>query len=147
VEPATHPGALSRGNIVFLPHRLGRMYHAHGARVHRDLFKNALRLASPRPTLHVKMPSAARVSVLHQPERRRYIVHLLYAPAMQRGECQVIEDLVPLYDIPVEFRVPERISSAHLAPRGQALEMAESDGVVLLVVPKVECHQAVVFEY
>jgi hypothetical protein len=147
VEPAAHPAALSRGNIVFLPHRLGRMYYAHGARVHRELFKNALRLASPRPTLHVKMPSAGRVSVLRQPDHHRYVVHLLYAPAMPRGECQLIEDLVPLYDIPLEFRVPERIAGAYLAPGGQALEMTESDGVVSLTVPKVECHQAVVFQY
>lgn len=147
VEPAAHPGALSRGNIVFLPHRLGRMYHAHGARVHRELFKNALRLASPRPTLHVKMPSAGRVSVMHQPDQSRYVVHLLYAPALPRGECQVIEDVVPLYDIPLELRVPETVTTARLVPGGQALEMTQSDGVVSLVVPQVECHQAVAFEY
>ena len=55
--------------------------------------------------------------------------------------------LVPLYDIPLEFRVPEKIAAAYLTPGAQALEMAESDGVVSVVVPKVECHQAVVFEY
>lgn len=147
VGPAAHPAALSRGNIVFLPHRLGRMYYNHGARVHRDLFKNALRLASPRPTLHVRMPSAARVSVLRQADHRRYVVHLLYAPPLPRGGCQVIEDLVPVYDTPLEFRVPERITGASLLPGGQHLKMTESDGVVSVVVPKVECHQAVVFEY
>jgi hypothetical protein len=146
-EPAPHPGALSRGNIVFLPHRLGRMYYAYGARVHRELFKNALRLASPRPTLHVRMPSAARVSVLRQPELRRYVVHLLYAPPLPRGDCQVIEDLVPLYDIPLEFRVPEEITAAYLAPDVESLQMTVSDGVAFVTVPKVECHQAVVFEY
>ena len=146
-EPAEHPGALGRGNIVFLPHRLGRMYSAHGARVHRDLLRNALRLVCPEPTLSVEMPSAGRVSLLRQAVQRRYVAHLLYAPAMPRGECQVIEDLVPLYDIPLALRVPERIARAYLVPGSQELAVERSDGVVSTVVPKVECHQAVVFEY
>ena len=66
---------------------------------------------------------------------------------MQRGEAQVIEDLVPLYDIPLELRVPERITRAYLVPGEQELAVDQSDGVIRVVVRRVECHQAVVFEY
>ena len=147
LEAAAHPGALRNGSIVFLPHRLGRIYHAHGARVHRDLFRNALRLVCPEPTLSVEMPSAGRVSLLRQAGQRRYVAHLLYGPAMQRGECQVIEDLVPLYNVPLALRVPETIAAAYLVPDGQELALGRSEGVVSVLVPRVECHQAIVFEY
>ena len=84
---AAHSGAVRTGNRVFLAHHLGRIYHAHGARVHRQMFRNALALAYPTPTVSTVMPSAGRLSLLHQPQYRRYVAHLLYAAPMQRGRC------------------------------------------------------------
>jgi len=147
MEDAGHPGALRKGSVVFLPHALGRLYHAHGARVHRDLFANALRLIYDDPMMRVTMPSAGRVSLLHQPDQRRYVAHLLYGPALQRGRCLVIEDLVPLYDVPLEVRLPETARRAYLVPGGGELPIERSDGAIKVVVPSVQCHRAVAFEY
>jgi hypothetical protein len=146
-EQAAHPGALRKGNVVFLPHRLGKIYYDLGARVHRDMFASALRLIHTRPVIATEMPSAGRVSLLHQPGERRYVAHLLYGPALQRGDCQVIEDLVPLYDVPVELRVPQSVTQARLVPGESTLSLERSSGSVRVVVPVVQCHQAVVFEY
>jgi hypothetical protein len=147
LQDAAHPGALRAGNVVFLPHPLGAMYHAHGARVHRDLFINALRLIHTRPMVATQLPSAGRVTLMHQLHARRYVVHLLYAPPLQRGRCLVIEDLVPLYNVPVTVRVPETIARAILVPGGEALPLERAGGAVHTVVPVVHCHQAVVLEY
>ena len=144
---AAHPGAVRRGNRVFLAHHLGRIYHAHGARVHRQLFRNALALVYPTPTAQTEMPSAGRLSLLHQPEQRRYVAHLLYAAPLQRGRCLVIEDLVPLHNVPLTITVPEELSGAQLAPQGDALEVQRSADSITVVVPEVHCHQAVVFDY
>ena len=146
-QDAAHPGAVRTGNRVFLAHNLGRIYHAHGARVHRQLFRNALALVYPTPTAQTEMPSAGRLSLLHQPDQRRYVVHLLYASPLQRGRCLVIEDLVPLYGVPLQLTIPEEVTGAVLAPQGDALEMERSDGSVAVTVPLVHCHQAVVFSY
>lgn len=146
-EDAEHPGALRKGNILFLPHALGRLYHAHGARVHRQLFLNALRLIHTNPLVRVEMPSAGRVSLLHQPAHHRYVVHLLYGPPLLRGRCLVIEDLVPLYRVPLELRVPQPITRAYLIPRQEPVEMERTEGIIKVTVPEVRCHQAVVFEY
>jgi hypothetical protein len=97
--------------------------------------------------LKVVMPSAARVSLLHQPEKFRYVAHLLYGPPLQRGQCAVIEDLVPLYDVPLAIDVPQDIVHAYLVPGGGALPLKPMGSVTTVTVPVVECHQAVVFEY
>jgi len=54
--------------------------------VHLD-FLNALRLVYPwaKQVLSVDLPSGGRVSLAHQPARRRYCAHLLYGPPMVRG--------------------------------------------------------------
>ena len=96
LETAPHPAALRKGRVVFLPHRLGKLYYEHGARVHRDLFANALALIYSRPMVQTSLPSAGRVSLMHQPQHRRYVAHLLYGAPLQRGRCLVIEDLPAL---------------------------------------------------
>jgi hypothetical protein len=146
-EDAAHPAALRKGSVVYLAHALGRIYYAHGARLHRDLFHNALRLIYDAPTVATELPSAGRISLLHQPAQNRYVAHLLYGPPLQRGRCLVIEDLVPLYDVPVELAVPQQIERAYLAPGGEALAMEHTGDRVRIVVPRLQCHQAVVFAY
>ena len=145
--PAAHPGAIRQGNVIYLPHALGAMYHAHGARVHRQAFINALRLIHRQPMLDVSMPSAARVNLLHQPQHNRYVAHLLYGPGLQRGGCLVIEDLVPLHDVPVTVRLPQQIKAAYLAPQKQPLTVNNDSQTASVTVPEVRNHQAVVFEY
>ena len=145
-DDAAHPAALRKGNVVFLAHRLGRLYFQLGARVHRVLFANALALLHTAPMVATEMPSAGRLSLLHQPDHGRYVAHLLYAPALERGECLVIEDMPPLFDVPLRIRVPEEIQRAFLVPSGEELELSRADGAVHVSVPKVQRHQAVAFE-
>jgi hypothetical protein len=147
LEDAPHAGAVRKGRVVFLPHRVGANYDRLGARLHRDLFLNALRLVYHNPTLTTRLPSAGRANLLHQADQRRYVAHLMYAPALKRGECLVIEDLVPLYNVPVTLRVPETVQRVTLAPWGVPVPFERAGGAVKVVVPRMECHQAVVFEY
>jgi hypothetical protein len=59
----------------------------------------------------------------------------------------VIEDLPPLYDVPLTVRVPEALSAAYLVPGRAALPMAREAGAARVIVPRMQGHQAVVFEY
>lgn len=149
LEDAPHPGAWAVGNLVYLAHPVGCMYHKEAARLHRELFLNALRLVYPRrkQALAVEMPSGGRVSLVHQPERQRYVAHLLYGPPLPRGRCQLIEDLVPLFDVPVFLRVPEKIRKAVLPLARKTLPLQRSPGAVAVTIPRVQCHAIVAFDY
>jgi len=149
LDAAKHPGAWALRDLAYLAHPVGLMYRKQAARLHRDYFLNALRLVYPerRQALSVTLPSGGRVTLTHQPDKRRYVAHLLYGPPMQRGRCQVIEDLVPLYDIPVSLRVPQHITRVELPLERMALEPRRSAGAVEVTVPKLVCHQMVVFHY
>jgi hypothetical protein len=147
LEPASHPGALRKGRVVFLPHSLGYLYYTNGAQLHRQFFANALRLIYDRPMVSTALPTAGRVSLLHQPQQRRYVAHLLYGPPIQRGRAQVIEDLPTLDNVPVEVRLPEKVRDVYLVPGKRKLKPTRRDDVVRVVVPSFNCHVAVVFEY
>lgn len=147
LDNAAHPAAWRHGNIVSLAHPVDAMYYYHGARLHRQYFTNALNLLYRRRVLTAPLPSAGRATLAHQPQHRRYVAHLLYGPPLQRGRCLVIEDLVPLYNIPVTLAVPEPIRRASLAPSGETLPLTTQDGAVQVTIPQFSMHQAVVFEY
>ncbi len=147
IERASHPALMQKGNVVFSANPLDRMYDHRAARPHRDLFERALKRVYTDPMLRVDLPSSGRVSLLHQPDERRYIAHLLYATPHYRGGLELIEDLVTLHDIPVELRVAETITKVTLIPDGTALPLVQEGAVVKVVVPKFRMHCAVVYEY
>jgi len=147
LENAEHPAALRQGNVIWLAHGVDRLYFQHGAKAHRQLFANALSLLHAKPMAEAAMPSSGRISLLHQPEHRRYVLHLLYASPLQRGRCLVIEDLPELRNVQVALRLPEQVKSLRLVPSGEHLPVVLDEGVLRTVVPDFSCHCAVVAEY
>ena len=147
LEDADHPAVIKHGNVVYVAHDLDRLYHEQGARVHRDLFYNALQLLRTRPLVSADMPSAGRMNLLHQPEHNRYVVHLLYASPIQRGAVSVIEDLLPIYNTRVEVSFKEKIQRAYLIPSGESVSMERKGDEIELIIPEFTCHTALVLEY
>ena len=147
LEPAAHPALIQKGKVIFAANPLDLMYDARAARPHRDLFEAALKRVYTDPALSVDLPSAGRVSLLHQPEQKRYVAHLLYGTPHYRGGLELIEDLVPLYNVPVELHVNEPIKRAMLIPDNKVLPLEQDGGCTKVVVPRFRIHCAVVFEY
>lgn len=147
LEDAEHPGAVRKGRVVYLAHPVCRLYYEHGAQLHRDYFIKALNLIYNVPVMRVYMPSSGRARFVRQPGNSRYVLHLLYATPVQRGRAQVIEDLPQVYDIKAVLKVEEKVSRAYLAPQGIEIPFVQENGKVTVMVPKVQCHQMVVFDY
>jgi hypothetical protein len=146
LENAPHPAVIQRGNVITMAHGLDELYYRHGAKVHRQLFINALHILHARPMVEVDLPSAGRVSLLHQPEQDRYVAHLMYAAPLQRGRCLVLEDLPTLRDVAVTVRLPQAPQRAYLVPGNTPLPCkVAADGTTRVMVPEFSCHCAVVF--
>ncbi len=65
---------------------------------------------------------------------------------MKRGRCEIIEDIVPLHDVPVTVRLPAPVRDAVLVPAGTPLELdTQTDGPVRVTVPRVDGHAAIAF--
>lgn len=146
-QAASHPAIIRKGNIVWAAHRLEKNYGKEGSRVHKQLFYNALKQLLTDPILEVEMPSCGRVNLLHQPQESRYVVHLTYATPHQRGRAKVIEDLVPIYNIPVRVRFDSRIKKAYTIPNNEELKITKVGDQLEVMVPEITCHRGVVFEY
>lgn len=80
-------------------------------------------------TLETTLPAQGVTTIQQQTAQSRCVHHLLYATPVKRGEdiC-VIEDIVPLYDVAVKVRLPQKIKKAYLAPQMDPLPITQQDG-------------------
>jgi hypothetical protein len=141
------PSVIRKCNVIHIAQPIFRVYDDQGMQLHRDLVKNCIDLLYEDPVLDVTLPSCGRVNLTRQAEEgNRQVLHLMYATPIKRGDTQVIEDIIPLYDIPVSLKVDGDVSRVYLAPENEDLEFDVADGRVSFIVPKVEMNQIVVIE-
>lgn len=135
------------GNVIYFAHPIFYGYRRQAVLWYKKLFLAALKRLLPDPMVACGAPSTAQVTFLEQPEQHRNIVHLLHYIPERRGlEFDTIEDVLPLYNVPLAFKRQGRPSRVYLAPSGQALSYDYEGGYVRLIVPEVLGHQMVIAE-
>ncbi|MBM4040200.1 MAG: beta-galactosidase [Planctomycetes bacterium] len=149
-EPAGYPAAIRKGRVLYFAHPVFTNYRNKGQQLARDYVWRLISDTYGRLDVEVGLPSAGRVSLLRQeivggasqPRVGRHILHLLYATPINRGRgIEVIEDIVPLLNIPVSLRLKAR--RVTLAPEGTPLPFTRRKGRIEFTVPRLELHQMV----
>ncbi len=142
-EDAGYPSVISKGNIVYLAHTVFDMYQKMGAKLHRDLVVNCINMLMPEKTLKIGLPSCGTVTLFKRGKENDCILHALYANPIKRGEVQVIEDIVPLFDVPVSLKLNEKIESIKLLPSSKSIDFEIKDGRACFAIPKLDMHQMI----
>lgn len=103
------------------------------------------RLLGEKKTLITNLPAQGVVTLMKQENRQ--ICHLLYASPVKRGKgIEVIEDILPVYDIQISLKTDTEIKRVYLAPQMTERPFKYTNGRAEVTVDKLECHQMVVFE-
>jgi hypothetical protein len=147
--PAPYPAVTvnAAGNVIYLAHPLFTGYRRQAPRWYKALFLAALRQLLPDPLVRCGAPTTAQVTLLRQPDAGRTVVHLLHYIPERRGlEFDTIEDVIPLYNVPLAFKTGQAPQRVYLAPSREALPFTYDEGYVKVVVPQVVGHQMVVAE-
>ncbi len=106
------------------------------------------RLLGQKKTLETNLPAQGVTTLMDQAGEHRLVNHLLYASPVKRGDgIEIIEDILPVYDVSVTLRPGKEIQKVYLAPQMEALPFTQENGAVSYTVPKLECHQMVVLDY
>jgi hypothetical protein len=96
----------------------------------QNSFIHLLRQLNDRFTFEVTTHPAVEATLFHQPDGSRYVFSLV----------NFQKDLpnVPLMDIPVTLRIPDRIRRIELLPTGRRLSFRQSASGVSFVIPRLE---------
>lgn len=162
-EVSDYAAALSAGNILYLAHPIFSIYAGMGAVAYREYAAKAIRyLLDDTQSLRSNLPSTARAVLTEQPEEQRYVLHLLYANTINRGDyvqfseegfvskgtpVEVIEELLPLHDIQVTLQLPRAIKHATVEPQGDILSVAQDADRLTVELKKFTCHQMIALSY
>ncbi|GAB1452913.1 hypothetical protein MASR2M47_29690 [Draconibacterium sp.] len=148
LEDSQYPAIVQNGNVIYFAHKLDQLYYTHAVRLHRQLVENAIDILNEKPLLAVNnLPSCGRVSLLKQGKENRYVAHLLYTPALQRGEVMVIEDFLPVPGVEIEVNVPEKVKKVYQIPDGKKVDFTRKGEKLIVKVPTFTMHTGIVFEY
>ena len=150
------PAVVGDKRFVYFAHNIFTRYRLYGQPLYRDLVADAIHYLLGDLSVTTNLPTAARVSLMRQPEEGRYVLHLLYATTSLRGgsngeaahAVEVIEDLAPLHHVECALRLPETAQTVTLVPSGEPLNHTRDEqGVTRFTVPTLLCHQMVEIKY
>ena len=148
-DKTTHaPAMVRKGNVLYMAHPLATAYNTYGSLYQKRYFMLALEQLFTGGAFRVEgMGAMGRATMIHQKEQNRYCLNLLYAAPVKRGLAEVIEDILPVYNICAAVDVLQTIKRAYLPLTGEELPLRRENGKTCICVPKLECHAAVVLEY
>lgn len=143
------PGMVKSDASIYIAWKVFTDYATKGSLILKDSVRYALdELLSEDKSLSTNLMEQGVTTLQHQRGKNRYINHLLYAVPVKRGEgVEVIEDIVPVYDIDVTVQVTEKVEKVYLAPQMVDIPYSQTDGKLKYTVDKVDCHQMVVIQY
>jgi len=143
-DAAGYPGAVRHGRCIYLMHPLFTLYDRFGPLWCKRLVTNALDLLLPDRLVRAGGPSTALVTVTEQAAQSRRVVHLLhYVPERRCREFDIIEDVIPIFDVPISVRADGTAMAVTLEPQSEPIPFAQTGGRVEFVVPRVDGHQMV----
>ena len=143
-----YPAIAKYNNTVYLAHSLASDYNKFGSLYHREYFLKALKLIYKGGAFTVSgLGSQGRCTMISQPDKKRYCINMVYAIPVKRGAAEVIEDIMPLYNVKVALKVKENIKRVWCGVTGEEIPFEKSGGKINFTIPELICHTSIVAEY
>lgn len=150
-DPESKTPAISRGRDgIYVGWDIFAAYKNYGSiTTKRAILPLIDELLGHGKTVDSGMPAQGIVTCYEQPAESRYVVHLLYGSPVRRGgripasrneNIEVIEDLIPIFDVPVSVQVPNEIVSVRIVPEGVELPFEKVEDRITFTVPCIFCH-------
>jgi hypothetical protein len=140
--------AVQKGRVAYIAYPIFTAFATHGNYPLRLLVRNVIERLLPEPLLRVAAPTGTEATIMWQGKQGgRTIVHLLhYSPERRTEKLDLIEDVVPLFDVPLSLKMERKPRRVYSAPDQTAIPFEHLAGRVNLRVPEVRGHAMIVFE-
>ncbi len=134
---------------IYIAWKIFDNYARYGSLISKTTVHFALdRLLGNTKTICTSLPSKGTATLMQQKSQNRFVAHALYASPVKRGEdTEVIEDIIPLYNIDMIVRTDKEINKVYLAPQMQDIPFECRDGEISFTIPCIDCHQMIVMDY
>lgn len=132
---------------AYISTELFREYSQTGSLIAKEVVIHTIDVLLDK-TLETDLPAQGVVTLMNQRENNRLVNHLLYASPVKRGNgVEVIEDIIPLYNIQVKIKCDHTPKRVYIAPDMTDIPYSYEIKTVSYTVPKLFNHSMVVIEY
>ncbi len=148
-----YAAVVKNGNVITFSVPLLEAYGKHGAPNYRVLLGNCIDLLVPHPLVRDNGPSKLETTVVDTSRSR--VVHLLsFCPERRVHDLDIVEDALPLVNMPIAVRFKKRPSRVFVVPgrsgasgkSEEELEFEYNDGYVHTAVTVLGGHALLVVE-
>ena len=134
-----------RGRIGAIYFSFGDYYHKATTVVARKFLNSLVRELFPEPM--VEVAGSESVDVLLTKKGNKDIVHLINTAGQQdNARVQIFDEIPPVGPLDIVFRLGRNPKRLTLEPGGTDLPFSYEDGVIRLVVPRLDVHRMIVAE-
>jgi hypothetical protein len=156
--PGVVTHAHGKGKVVYFAAGFDAAYYLYAYPYQRLALKHAISWAAATPApVTVEAPMCVHATVMRQYRKdkegaERLVVHLFSDlnttahHALPVDDVPLREEVIPIYDIRVNFGLDYRLRRVHLEPEGRNLEMPKTPEGVSVTVPRLDVHAMVVAE-
>jgi len=156
--PRLGPAVTEHNGLAYIAYPIFEMYHAVGQPLYKYLVRDLIERLMPDPVLRTDLSSSGRASLAEQAERKRHILHLLFAAPTVRGKqvptfdgktraMEMIEDIQAIGPVRTSVRLPRPPSRAYDAISGAEIAVEDAgNGYYAVTLPSMRIHAAIVFE-
>ncbi|MBF9017435.1 MULTISPECIES: alpha-amylase family protein [unclassified Oceanispirochaeta] len=140
--------AVTYGNdILYFSHPVFTIYRKKGPLWIKKMVSNGIeKLIKPR--ISHDGPSTLKVMVNRQTQERRWIIHLLhYIPEKRCEQIEIIEDIIPLYNISLSLLSEHRPLDITVVPEMKKVEFTYDSHKADFSISKIEGHCMVEVKY
>jgi hypothetical protein len=137
------PLIVQKGRVIYIARPLFSDYAQFSRRPHRQIIDHCVRRLLPDPLVGgSNLPVTAVVTLRQQQDD--LIVHILnYVPQRRSAMLDVLEDVVPLYDVKLKVKVKHTPESVMAVPEGKEIPWERDGEYVKLTVPVINGYQIV----
>ncbi len=144
-ELSAYAAAVRNGRVLTFAFPVFRDYGRHGSAACRILLGECFDLLLPDKRIRDGGPAHLEATFVRTPQRA--VVHLLsFIPSRRCEEIDLIEDPLPLVDMPLSVRLEQEPRRVFLAPGERPLDFTWRDGRAEVVITTTAGHSMVVFE-
>lgn len=142
------PAIVKTDSTIYFAHKIFTQYNNYGSIWCKKLMVNAIEMLLGKRMISHNGPSSLITTINEQKGKKRYALHLLhYIPERRSQRLDIIEDIIPLYNLKLNVNLSKRIKSVKLVPQNIALNFSANNSEISFNVEKVNGHQIVELEY
>jgi hypothetical protein len=147
-EKKGYPGIIQKGKVIYFAHPVFEQYSSNAPVWCKKLVLNAIERLMPVKALTTDGPSTILSALNDQPAKGRLVTHILHYIAERRGEeFDVIEEIIPLYNLNVTVNTNKKIKAAKLVPENTTIKFTQKGDTVVFNLAKLNGHQMIELAY